>query len=83
MQVGSTVTCGVSCVELPLLSLCLAESVPRAQTVEEFPHGPGTVVTFRIPFVKVNNAYVRFIANYIPPFAASNNFCWEVCGLYT
>ena len=52
MQVGSTVTCvrglfcsstsicGVSCVELPLLSLCLVASVPRAQTVEEFPSDP-------------------------------------------
>ena len=33
--------------------------------------------------VKVNNAYVRFIGKCPPPFTASNNFCSEVCGLYT
>ena len=79
---SSTSTCGVSCVELPLLSLCLAASVPRAHTVEAFPHGPWNVVTFRHLFLKVHDANVRFIAKSLPPFAASNNFCWEVCGLY-
>ena len=70
MQVGSTVTCvpwflcsskstcGVSCVEHPLLYLCLAASVPRAQTDEAFPRGPLTVVTFLHLFVKVNNTYM-------------------------
>ena len=72
--------CGVSCVERPLLSLCLGASVPRAQTLEAFPRGPWTVVTFRHLFVKVNNAYVRFIAKSLPPFVASSNFCWEVLG---
>ena len=33
-----------------------------------------TVVTFRHLFVKVNNAYERFIAKSLSPFAASNNF---------
>ena len=77
---SSTRTCGVSCVKLPLLSLCLVASVPRAQTVETFPRGPWTVVTFRHLFVKVNNAYVRFIAKSLPPFAASNNFAGKFAG---
>ena len=61
----------------------LAASVPRSQIVEKFPRGPWTVVTVRHLFVKVNNAYVRFIAKSLTPFAASNDFFWEVCGLYT
>ena len=76
-------TCGVSCVEPLLLSLGLAASVPRAQTDEEFPRGPWTVVTFRHPFVKVINAYVRFTARSLPPFPVSTNFSCEVCGLFT
>ena len=54
-----------------------------AQKVETFPRGPLTVITFRHLFVKVNNAYVWFVSKSLPPFAASNNLCWEVCGLYT
>ena len=42
-----------------------------------------TAVTFHQLFVKVNNTYVRFIAQSLPPFAASNNFYGEVCVLYT
>ena len=78
---SSTSTCGVSCVELTLLSLCLAASVSRAQTFEASPpRGPWTVVTFHHLFVKVNNAYVRFIAKSLPPFAASNNFVGKFAG---
>ena len=61
----------------------LAASVPGVQTVEVCPRGPWTVVPFCHLFVKVNNAYERFIAKSLPLFAASNNFCWEGCGLYT
>ena len=52
---SSTSTCGVSSVELPLLSLCLAVSVPRAQTVEAFPRVPWTVVVVVIdlPLLRV------------------------------
>ena len=35
-------------VELPLLSLCLAASVPRAQTVEAFPRGPWTFLNLSL-----------------------------------
>ena len=77
---SSTYICGVSGVVL--VSLCLAASVPRAQTVEAFPHGPWTVY-FRHIFLKVNITYVRFIVKSLTPFSASNNFCWEVFGLYT
>ena len=41
------------------------------------------VITFCHIFVKVNDAYVRFIAQSLSPFAASNNFGWEVNMLYT
>ena len=87
MQVGnfcsSASTCGVSYVEHPLLCFRHAASVLHAQMVEAIPRGPGTVVTFLHLFVKVNNAYVRVMAKSLPPFAASNKFCWEVCWLYT
>ena len=53
---SSTRTCGVFSVKRPLLSLYLDASVPRVQTVEAFPRGHWTVVTFRHLFVKVTNA---------------------------
>ena len=71
------------CVHLPRISLCFAASVPRAHTVEVFPRGPWTVLTFCHLLVNVNNVYVLFIAKSLPPFAASNNFYWDVCCLYT
>ena len=77
----STSTCGVSCVELPLLSLCLAESVPRAQTVEAFTRGPWAVVILCHLFVRINNSYVQFIAKSLPLLATSNNFCLRVVHL--
>ena len=61
-------------VKLPPLPLCFAVIAPCAQTVEACPRVPGTVVTFRHLFAKVNNAYVRFIAQSLPPFAATNDF---------
>ena len=42
----STSTCGISCVELPLVPLCFAASIPWAQTVETFPCGPWAIITF-------------------------------------
>ena len=83
MRVGSTVrcvpwfllilhsTCDVSCVELQLLPLCFAASIPCVQTVDASPCGPWTVISFRHLFVKVNDVYVRFIAQSLPPFATS------------
>ena len=44
-----------------------------AQTVQTYPCGPWVVITFCHLFVKVNDAYVWFIAQPLPPFAASNN----------
>ena len=38
-SVFSTSTYGVSCVELPLFTLCFAASIPCAQTVETSPRG--------------------------------------------
>ena len=68
---SSTNTCGVSCVELPLLPLCIAASIPCGQMVDTSPRGPWTVITIRHLFVKFNYVHVRFIA-------ASNNFRWNV-----
>ena len=42
------------------------------------PRGPCTIVTFRYHFVKVNDVYVRFIAQFLPPFAASVSVCEHV-----
>ena len=78
----STSTYGVSCVELPLFHVCFAASISCAQTVETSPCGPWAIITFCQLFMKVNDVYVRFIAQSLPPFAASNNFSWEVCRLY-
>ena len=74
---------GVSCVELPLYYLCFAASISCAQTVATFQCGPWAIITFYQLFVKVNDIYVRFIAQSLPPFAAYNNVCWEVSRLYT
>ena len=63
--------------------LCLAASIPCAQMVETSPCGPCAVITFCQLFVKVNDVYVRFIVQSLPPFVASNNFSWEVNRLYT
>ena len=63
------------------MCVVLSSALPQAHVA--FSRGPWTVVTFRHLFVKVNNAYERFIAMFPPPFAASNNFCWEVYGLHT
>ena len=78
---SSTSTCGALC-RIPLFPLCFAESIPCAPTVEVYPRGPWTVITFRHLFVKVNDGYVRFIVQSLPPFAASNNFSCEVSRLY-
>ena len=95
MRVGSTVTgmtwflllfhkhMYVSCVEQPIFPLCFAASIPCAQTVETSPCVPWVIITFCQLFVKVYDVYVRFIAQSLPPFAASNNFSWEVSRLYT
>ena len=56
-----------------MAALCFTASVSRAQTVEEFPRGPWTVVTFHHLLVKINNAYARFIVKSLPPFASSND----------
>ena len=64
-------------------SSSFAESLPCAKTVEASPRSPWTVMTFRHLFVKVNDAYVRFLAQSLLPFAASNNFRWEVRRLYS
>ena len=76
---SSTSTCGVFCVELTLLLLYFAASIPCAQTVEASPHGPWTVITIRHLFVKMNDAYVRFIAQSVLPLAASD-FNWKLAG---
>ena len=53
--------------------MCFAANVPCAQTVEASPCGPWTVISFCHLFEKVSDAYVRFIAQPILPFAAFNN----------
>ena len=58
MQDGTTVACGVSCVELPLVHLRFVASVACAQMVEAYTRGPWTVVTFRHLFVKVIDVHV-------------------------
>ena len=63
VQVRSTVTCAYVRVDEATLTSCLASGVHRTQMVEAFICGPWIVVTFRHHFVKVNNAYVRFIAH--------------------
>ena len=68
---SSTSTCDVYCVELPLLPLCFAASITCARTVVASTRGPRTVIIFRHLFVKVNYAYVRFIAKLLPTFGAS------------
>ena len=64
-------------------TLCFSESIHCAQTVDSSPCGPWAVITFCQLIVKVNDIYVRFIAQSLPPLAASNNFSWEVSRLYT
>ena len=54
--------------------VCFAESIPCAQMVDAFSCGPWAVITFCQLFVKVNDLYVRHIAQSPPPFAVSNNF---------
>ena len=81
--VVSSSTCGVSCVELPLFPLCFAASISCAQTVETSPCGRWAIVTFCQLLVKANDVYVQLIAYSLSLFAASNNFSWEVCRLYT
>ena len=67
---------------LPLLILCFAACLPCAQTVEASPRGPWNVITLRHLFMKVNDAYVRFVAQSLPPFATSINFSRKVIWLY-
>ena len=76
-------TCGVFHVELPLFPLCLAASIHCAHTVMTSTCCPCAIITFCQLFVKVNDVYVRFIAQSLPPFAASKHFSWEVSKLYT
>ena len=70
---SSTNTCGVSCVEFPLLPLCFSANIPGVKVVEALPRGSWTVVAFHHPFMKVNDAYMWFIVQSLPPFAASND----------
>ena len=65
-----------------IFPLCFATSIPCAQTVEASPCVPWAVITYCQLFVKVN-VYVWFIAQSLLPFAASNNFIWEVSMSYT
>ena len=58
----STSSCGVSYVELPLFHLCFAASISCAQTVETSPCGPWAIITSCQLVGKVNDDYVRFIA---------------------
>ena len=93
VRVWSTVTCvpwfllllhkHMWCLLCRTSTLCFAASIPCAQTVETSPCGPWVIITFCQLFVKVNDVYVRFIAQSRPPFAASNNFSLEVSRLYT
>ena len=48
------------------------------QTVDTSVCGPWDIITFCQLFVKINDVYVRFIAQSLPPFAASK----EVSRLY-
>ena len=59
-----------------------AASVPCVPAVEAFPRGPWTVVTF-LHLLKVNDAYVWFIGQSLPPLAAPNDFRWYVSRLCT
>ena len=65
------------------VKMVLAASIPCPQTVETFPCGPWSIITFCQLFVKGYDVYVRFIAQSLPPFDASNNFSLEGCRLYT
>ena len=60
-------TCGVFCVELPLLPLCFVASVPRVLTVKALP---------RVPYINIS--YVRFIVHLLGSFQIEHLTCSNV-----